>query len=127
MAKPKAPAPVPKPKAPAPAPSKSPPPRGSPSNTPDDATTPAKLDAIVQKAAAENGYQVVPMGGIDTTMVTLGDAVATSNGGPAPGHKMVKTLVVSNDSHNPEELHYTVTLPPWCKSWKITAEFSGDA
>ena len=140
-AKSKAPAPAaapvvskPKPVAPAPAPAPKPAlpaattGRGSPSGaSPAEATTPAKLDAIVQKAAVENGYQVVPMGGVDSTMVTLGDAVATANGGPAPGHSMTKTLVVSNESHDPEELYYTITLPTWCKSWKITAEFTGKA
>ena len=49
------------------------------------------------------------------------------DGWPAPGHKMTKTLVVSNDEHNPDEHVYTVTFPPWCKSWKITAEFAGAA
>jgi len=119
--KPKAAAPAPTPakakeakeaKAPAPAPaaSKAASARGSPSAVPAPPTAAAVRDHV----AATSGTQVVPMGGAPDL-------------GPAPGHKMVKTITVSNDSHNPEEMCYTVTFPNWAKSWKITAEFTGEA
>jgi len=102
--------------------------RGSPSPTAEARQPPAKKQAVEKPpepaassaveardaAASASGAQIVPMGG-------------ASDIGPSPGHKMIKIITVSNNTHNPEEMAYTVTFPQWAKSWKITAEFTGDA
>lgn len=97
--------------------------RTSPSVVPDDrlqkkAVAPAPMaDAsreVRDAVASSSATQIVPMGG-------------ASDIGPSPGHKMTKTITVSNTTYNPDETRYTVAFPPWATEWKITAEFTGDA
>lgn len=116
MPKPKAvPAPgaaAPTPSAPKPKPVSAPVAPKPKAPVPAASTDASKAPSVRGSPSETTPQKPVPMGSVD---------------GPAPGHKMTKTLVVQSDEHKPSEAEYTISLPAWCNSWKITAEFTGKA